>query len=307
MKATTLALIRLWVVLCVCLSCACTMHAQELTEDAGIIELETTSGSVYYGFIRGQSDEALEFETREGIRMQIPLAQVQSMRPAGNNEASTDTTDEDVMAGEKEKEEPQLPRRERPANGLLVLPTSYAPRAGEVQIGLYELSYIAGKVGIADMAEVFAGSYVAFWNEGQLAHLGVKITPWETEEAAVAFGGMVGQLFFWNPSTPSYHTLLFAMGTINTGHGWVTASYTTLAGEPASSGWLTLALDIPVSDNVRFLGEHWIPTYGASSSILLGTRFQTGILQIDLGMCGSLDKGDLFDNVFPWLGIAMVL
>lgn len=282
------------------------MHAQDATEGAGSIELETTAGSVYYGFIRGQSEDALEFETREGIRMQIPLTQVRSMRPVGSNQEPTDATEAERMAGGKATEEPQLPRRERPANGLLVLPTAYAPQAGEVQAGLYELGYIAGKVGIADMAEVFAGSFFRFWEEGQLAHLGVKITPWQTGNGAVAFGGMVGQFSFWNHANAAHPTFLFAMGTINTGHGWVTASYTAFTDEPVSEGWLTLGLDIPLSDNMRILGEHWIPTYGAPSAIGLGTRFQTGMLQLDLGIYASLEPGLGFDAVLPWLGAAMV-
>jgi hypothetical protein len=307
MKATTLARMHLCLILSVALSCVCPAQAQDAQEGAGIIELETTAGSVYFGFIRGQSEDTLDFETREGIRMQIPLARVRSMRPAATNEAHTGTTREVRIEGEKQTVEPPLPRRKRPANGLLVLPTAYAPQAGEVQAGLYELGYIAGKVGIADMAEVFAGSYFQFWEEGQLAHLGVKFTPWQTGKGAVAFGGMVSQFSFWNPANAAHPTFLFAVGTLNTGHGWVTASYTAFADAPLSDGWFTLGLDIPLSDNMRILGEHWIPTYGAPSALGLGTRFQTGILQLDIGIYASLEAGQMLETILPWLGIAMVL
>lgn len=288
MRALTASL----VVLVVLVAYAGSTFAQETPRDAVLTELHVTSGEVFRGYVLGSHADSLRFRTLGGVEFSIPLSQLKEMRPlvAGGSETGTPTTEAPHV---------RMGRLAYPANSLFAMPTAYPIPAGEVHLGLYEVFFASGNVGVADIAELHAGTVLLPGLEDGLYYGGVKLSPIHTEDGALAIGTVYHAL------GDDGYLMFYGVGTLNLGASWLTLGYTT--SNEMENGIATVGFDFPVSSVTRIMSELWVPVDGEGALLGVGARFETSFANIDIGFYIPTVQSGKYLLYLPWLGGTVIL
>ncbi|PLX24338.1 MAG: hypothetical protein C0600_13225 [Ignavibacteria bacterium] len=270
------------------------VHAQEEQPERPQFWLHTTQNEQFRGYVVSRSADTLHFRTTGGIAFAIHVAQVEELRPVSPGADSTAVIGEEAW---RVAERALL--LNRPARSLFAMPTAYPFDAGEVHLGLYELFFASGTVGIAGYVDLSLGTFVLPGTFFDPYLFGIKVSPVHGEQGALAIGAGLGS---YDDDSP---VMLYGMGTLALGPVWLTAGYTS--SEDGKAEILMFGADLPISRRTRLMAEVWAPSEMDGVMMCFGARVETEFMYIDVGMYFPTQQGGRYLIYLPWLGGTFLL
>jgi hypothetical protein len=275
--------------LLVLLACAGPALAQDRRLPEGTVRVVLLDGETVVGRLLREDAEAVEIETRGGVRMTIPRAQIRSIESvAGQRFLRLD------------------PNRTR----LFFAPTGRPLERGTGYLADYELFFPFVSYGLTDRFIAAGGVSVIPGAPFQLVYLAPKLTVAESDRFSLAGGVMlntvVGNLD--DEDVPVFG-LLYGVGTI----GGPAAAVTFGLGlgywdeRIARNPVLLVGGEYQLSNSVKLLTENYY-IFDVDAGVFLsgGIRFFGERLSADLGLVTNTevfaDSGGF--PFFPWLGFA---
>lgn len=245
-----------------------------------VVELRLRDGSVLYGRIVQQDAERVSFVTTAGMRLEVPRAQVESMRTTGGR----------AVAGSFWVEDPNGTR-------LFFTSTARPLRKGTGYISSLELVLPFVAYGVTDRFTIAGGTPILPEAIGRVWYLAPKYTLYSNERSAYALGALA----FLQPddlADRGSFGIVYASGTwgsrdhaLTAGTGW---GYYWSKDESAISENPVIMLggETRVSRRVKLISENWFLP-GAESDLFIsgGIRFIGDRLSADLGVGGLLGNG----------------
>lgn len=268
--------------------------AQEQQPDRPEFWLETTKNEQFRGYVLSRSADTLHFRTTGGIAISVHISQVRELRPVSPGADSTA-----AIGSESWRIAQRALMLNRPARSLFLMPTAYPFDPGEVHLGLYELFFGSGTVGIAGYVDLSLGTFV--W-PGTLFNpyfFSIKVSPVHGEQGALAIGAGMGGY------DDDQEMMFYGVGTLSLGKAWLSAGYAS--SEEGETQILTLGADLPVSRVTRFMTEVWIPIDEDAVMLGVGARFETEYMYIDVGMYFPTQQSGTYFVYLPWLGGTFLL
>lgn len=247
-----------------------------------VYHLVLDDGSSFYGHIESRDEERVVFRTLGGVRLEVMRAQVRTLEPAEGR----------VVGGEVWPRDPNATR-------LFFGPTGRSLPSGEGYIGLFELFFSFGAVGVGDRLVLAAGTPVMPEVVGRVLYLAPKLRAVSVPGADLAVGALA---FFFTESVDEGSVgIVYGVSTFGTGDDAVT----TGAGWGFSLGADAALADDPVillggekraSRRVKAITENYIVFNGGDVFTLVsgGVRFLGDRFSADVGAGGFLGGGEAF-------------
>ncbi|MCB2204462.1 hypothetical protein KQI65_06905 [bacterium] len=283
------------------LSClfASTMFAQDTTSgvkdstSSGTkLTVVTHDGETLQGVFHHWSADSLFLISEEGRMTGIPRRDLENVSESA------------MLGGEYgegvEVDSTTAAFRERPASGILLVPTAWQKPSGHPLLALYELYFISGSVSFDDLITLSANVTVpGLTDRGEgLLGFGMKISPIVRESFALAAGLYAVRGYDDYEGVTAYYVCMSffidkASCTIGLASATAQEKYEEWHALPF------LGVDLPVSSDAHFLFEASAFEAGA------GVRIQSGRAVFELGGIYIYDDADF--SVLPWLGIGFLL
>jgi hypothetical protein len=239
--------------------------------------IRLTDGSVIYGRVVEQTDEAVTVETQAGVRVTLQRGQIESMTAMRGR----------VVNGEVWPEDPHATR-------LFFGPTARAVPQGEGYLGVYELFFPFVTYGVTDRFTISAGTPIIPEAIGRVVYLAPKFEVVRTRSASAAVGVLA--LFATEEALDGTVGLLYGVGTV----GGPDQALTIGATVPfyAADGDSNIGNDpvfmiggeLRAGRRTKFITENYFFP-GEASLVSGGLRFFGERLSADFGIGAASDGG----------------
>lgn len=245
-----------------------------------VAELRLRDGSVLFGRVLEQDAERVVFMTTAGVRLEVPRAQVESLRTTGGR----------AVDGAFWVEDPNGTR-------LFFTSTARPLRKGTGYISSLELVLPMLAYGVTDRFTIAGGTPILPEAIGRVWYLAPKYTVYSSERSAYALGALA----FLQPEDivdRGSFGIVYGSGTwgsrdhaLTAGAGWGyywTSGESEISPNPA----LMLGGETRISRRVKLISENWfLPGNSNDLFISGGVRFIGDRLSADLGVGGMLGNG----------------
>jgi hypothetical protein len=248
--------------------------AQEAVEvpDPGetLYQVELADGSEFVARITAVDEGTVTFETSGGTRLEVPRAQIRSLRPASGT----------VVEGEYWAPDPNSSR-------LFFTSTGRSLAQGEAYVGTYLIVLPFVAVGLTDRFTLGAGAPVLF-GEFEPFYLAPKLQVVRTESAAVSVGTLA---FFYEGDNVG---IAYGVGTFGSADRALTAGvgYGYAGDDFSSEPVFMLGGEARVSRRVKLITENYFLPDDTGTLLSGGIRFISGRLSSDVGVFGASGEGD---------------
>lgn len=253
-----------------------------------VVELRLRDGSVLYGRVIEETPERIVVVTVNGVRLEVPRAQVESLRVSAGR----------AVEGAFWAEDPNSTR-------LFFTSTARPLRKGDGYVSSFMLFLPLVAYGVTDRLTIAGGTPILPVAFGRMWYFAPKYTVAKRERSAFAVGALgfvLPEDFVDNGSVG----IMYGAGTwgsrdraITAGAGWgyVWASGTSgVSNDPV----IMLGGETRVSRRVKLITENWMFTSGQTEGFVSGgVRFIGDRLSADLGVGGftGTDGGCCFPLV----------
>ena len=244
------------------------------------VEVRLRDGSVLYGRIVERSDSRLVLVTSSGVRLELDMVQVASIRPVRTRGRD----------GRYWAPDPNATR-------LFFSSTARPLEMGEGYISSYFLFFPMVAYGVTDRITIAGGTPILPGLIGELWYFAPKVTLVNREKLAVA----VGALGFWFPEATDGASVGIAYAastfgspdralTVGAGWGYFTDEGTT---EFSNRPVIMLGGETRTSASVKLISENWLAFDGPDVDGIVsgGVRFIGARLSADLGLGMALGGG----------------
>ncbi len=245
-----------------------------------VVEVRLRDGSVLYGRVVEESPERIVFVTVAGVRLELPRAQVESIRVSSGR----------AVEGGFWAEDPNSTR-------LFFTSTARPLRKGEGYVSSFMLFLPLIAYGVTDRFTLAGGTPILPEAIGRVWYFAPKYTVAQREKSAYALGALA----FVLPEDvidEGSIGIMYAAGTwgsrdraITAGAGW---GYRWASGtsDVANDPVIMLGGETRVSRRVKLITENWVFTSGETEGFLTGgVRFIGDRLSADLGVGGFTGSG----------------
>ncbi len=249
----------------------------EATPDT-VYRLVLDSGETYHGRVESSGPEVLVFRTLSGTRVEVERSRIRELSPVEGR-----VVDGGVWAPD--------PNRTR----LFFGPTARALDTGEGYVGLFELVFAFGAVGVGDRLVLAGGTPVIPGAMGDVFYLAPKARVVTVGRTSLAVGGLA--FFLTEEIDEGSVGIVYSVAThgsadnaVSLGAGWgfaLAGGESELANDPV----LMLGLERRTSERIKLVSENYVVigagvTALASGGLrLLGERFSA-----DLGLGGLVGE-----------------
>lgn len=253
-----------------------------------VVEVRLRDGSVLYGRVIEETPERIVVVTVNGVRLEVPRAQVESLRVSAGR----------AVEGAFWAEDPNSTR-------LFFTSTARPLRKGDGYVSSFMLFLPLVAYGVTDRLTIAGGTPILPVAFGRMWYFAPKYTVAKRERSAFAVGALgfvLPEDFVDNGSVG----IMYGAGTwgsrdraITAGAGWgyVWASGTSgVSNDPV----IMLGGETRVSRRVKLITENWMFTSGQTEGFVSGgVRFIGDRLSADLGVGGftGTDGGCCFPLV----------
>lgn len=269
--------------LALCLTCALLLApAEELrAQDSApvaaaadsAVEVRLRDGSVLIGRVDSQTDAQVVLVTRSGARVEIPRAEITSMRAVTLR-----------AGGEVWMEDPNVSR-------LFFSSTGRALPKGEGYVSSFWLFMPFVGYGVTDRFTIAGGTPIIPGAFGEVFYIAPKFTVLDRGNTSFSLGAL--SFFVTDRITEGNAGILYGVGTygskdnaITLGAGWfyaATDGYSDTSNEPV----FMLGGERRISRRVKLVTENWLAVNpGVSGLVSGGFRFIGDRLSADLGFAG---------------------
>ena len=245
-----------------------------------VVELRLRDGSVLYGRVIEETPERIVVVTVNGVRLEVPRAQVESLRVSAGR----------AVEGAFWAEDPNSTR-------LFFTSTARPLRKGDGYVSSFMLFLPLVAYGVTDRLTIAGGTPILPVAFGRMWYFAPKYTVAKRERSAFAVGALgfvLPEDFVDNGSVG----IMYGAGTwgsrdraITAGAGWgyVWASGTSgVSNDPV----IMLGGETRVSRRVKLITENWMFTSGKTVGFVSGgVRFIGDRLSADLGLGGFTGTG----------------
>lgn len=255
------------------------LWAQETGAPADTVyELVLENGETYHGHVESSSGDVLVFRTLSGTRLEVDRSRVRELRPIRGQ----------VVGGEVWQPDPNRTR-------LFFGPTARALDTGEGYVGLFELVFGFGAVGIGDRLVLAGGTPVLPGLMGDVFYLAPKLRVATVGRTSVAVGAI--SFFATEEVDEASVGIVYGVATygsadnaVSLGAGWgfaLSGSDSELANDPV----FMVGIERRTSERIKLVSENYVVLVDqinvlASGGVrLLGQRFSA-----DLGLGGLLGE-----------------
>lgn len=252
----------------------------EASQDT-VYHLVLSDGSSFYGRVESRDAERVVFVTMGGVRLELQRSQIRTLEPASGR-----VVGEEVW--------PRDPNGTR----LFFGPTGRSLPSGEGYVGLFELFFSFGAVGIGDRVVLAAGTPVIPEVAFRVIYLAPKVRVLSTGSMDLA----AGVLSFYNLEDPDQGSVgvLYGVGTlgddddavtIGAGWGFALGAQAELSNDPV----LLFGGEHRTSRRVKLITENYVfMTDDAFGFVTGGVRFLGDRFSADLGLGGIFGAGETF-------------
>ncbi len=178
---------------------------------------------------------------------------------------------------------------DRNTSRLLVTPTARPLKAGQGYVALSELFFPIVVVGATDWLSAGGGISLIPTTDRQIVYGTAKITPYRADKVAVA----AGLLYIVGTGDIIDEPILlpFVVTTFGSDDHAMTLGFGRWISRDSIDEDLALSIgaETRVSNNVKLLGESWIPTFDRPAYILAGVRFFGKRVSADLAVITSTE------------------
>jgi hypothetical protein len=270
MKIRTIRPLLLAAFLCACAS-AHPRHAAAQTDTVAaaadsLYTVRLTDGSVIYGRIVEQSDQAVTVETQAGVQVRLERGQIDRITLLRGR----------VVQG---RVWPADPNRTR----LFFGPTARAVGRGEGYLGVYEVVFPFLTYGVTDNFSISGGTPIIPEGIGEFWYFAPKLTVYETEKMAAAAGVLAVAV---EGETAG---IVYGAGTfgdtdqaLTTGIGWAFSN-----GDLHNQAVVMVGGEMRAGRNTKFITENYlVPGADTDEGAVVsgGVRFFGERLSADLGV-----------------------
>ena len=245
-----------------------------------VVEVRLRDGSVLYGRVIEETPERIVVVTVNGVRLEVPRAQVESLRVSAGR----------AVEGAFWAEDPNSTR-------LFFTSTARPLRKGDGYVSSFMLFLPLVAYGVTDRLTIAGGTPILPVAFGRMWYFAPKYTVAKRERSAFAVGALgfvLPEDFVDNGSVG----IMYGAGTwgsrdraITAGAGWgyVWASGTSgVSNDPV----IMLGGETRVSRRVKLITENWMFTSGKTVGFVSGgVRFIGDRLSADLGLGGFTGTG----------------
>lgn len=248
-----------------------------------VYHLVLADGSSFYGHIESQDADGVVFVTLGGVRLEVERSQIRSLEPASGR----------VVEGEVWPRDPNGTR-------LFFGPTGRALRSGEGYVGLFELFFSFGAIGIGDRLVLAGGTPVIPEVFGDIIYLAPKVNVLSAGGVDLAAGVLA--FFVTEAFDEGSIGIAYGVGTIGDedraltggiGWGFALGDAATLSNDPV----VLLGGELRTSRRVKLITENYIfvinDEFADPFGILTGgLRFLGDRFSADLGFGGFVGMED---------------
>lgn len=246
-----------------------------------VYRLELADGSSFYGTIESETEAVVVFRTLSGVRLEVERRQIRALEPVDGR----------MVDGELWPRDPNGTR-------LFFGPTGRSLEQGEGYVGLFELFFSFGAIGLTDRVVLAAGTPVIPEVAFRIIYLAPKVRLVSVDRLDLA----VGVLSFLNLEDPDAGSvgILYGVGTyggddgaVTAGAGWGFAldESAELANEPV----LMFGGEARTSRRVKLITENYFVVSNGTLGVLTGgVRLLGDRFSADLGLGAMLGEGEAF-------------
>jgi hypothetical protein len=243
-----------------------------------VFELVLDNGETYYGHVESATGEMVVFRTLSGTRLEVERSRVRRLEPAPGR----------VVDGEVWAPDPNRTR-------LFFGPTGRALETGEGYVGLFELFFAFGAVGVGDRLVLAGGTPVLPEAMGEAFYLAPKLRVASVGRTSVAVGALA--FFLTDEIDEGSVGLLYGVATHGTGDNAVTLGAGwgfALGGDDAvvtNEPVFLVGLERRISRRIKLVSENYailvdgLNMLASGGVRLLGERFSA-----DLGLGGAFGE-----------------
>jgi hypothetical protein len=242
-----------------------------------ILEVKTTDGAKYFGYLQSETPERVVIRTPGGAVIELAKTDILSM-----------TETEGTLVGQEFRPADPNPTR------LFFGPTARSLKKGEGYVGSFFYIMPTVQVGITDRLSIGGGTPLVFGGGEFPIWVTPKFQIYDSPKAAVA----VGALHFLNIDDHSMG-IAYAAGTfgsrddaVTVGVGWAYASNNR---SDEGSAVVMIGGERRASRRIKWITENYI--WNGGGFVSGGVRFLGESLSADLGLVSPLGIDELF--VFP--------
>ncbi len=239
-----------------------------------LLEVRTTDGNRYYGYLQSETPERVVIRTPGGTIIELSRADIVSM-------VETDGT----LVGQEFRPADPNPTR------LFFGPTARSLKQGEGYVGVFAYIMPTVQVGLTDRLSIGGGTPLVFGDGDVPVWVTPKFQIYESPRAAVAIGAM----HFLNIDDHSVG-IAYAAGTfgsrddaVTVGVGW---AYANSDENNAGVAVAMIGGEHRMSRRIKFITENYVLRGGGLVSG--GVRFLGEKLSADLGLVAPLSIGGFF-------------
>lgn len=237
------------------------------------VEVRLKDGSVLIGRVESQTDAQVVLVTRSGARVEIPRAEITSMRAVTLR-----------AGGEVWMEDPNVSR-------LFFSSTGRALPKGEGYVSSFWLFMPFVGYGVTDRFTIAGGTPIIPGAFGEVFYIAPKFTVLDRGNTSFSVGAL--SFFVTDKITEGNAGILYGVGTygskdnaITLGAGWfyaATDGYSSTSNEPV----FMLGGERRISRRVKLVTENWLAVNpGVNGLVSGGFRFIGDRLSADLGFAG---------------------
>jgi hypothetical protein len=244
-----------------------------------VMEVRLKDGSVLIGRVESQTETQVVLMTRSGARVEVPRAEILSMRSVA------------VRAnGEVWPDDPNLTR-------LFFSPTGRALRKGEGYISAFYLFLPFVAYGVTDRFTMAGGTPILPGAIGRVMYLAPKYTVFEAPRSSFAVGG----IGFFAPESLDEGSfgILYGVSTfgsrdraVSLGAGWGYFTGDEIGSGTSSEPVFVLGGEQRITRRVKLITENWLAVNPGVDGVWSGGfRFIGDRLSADLGFLGFIGEG----------------
>lgn len=243
------------------------------------VEVRLADGSVLYGTLLEADADRIVLRLASGSRVELPRADVASVRPAGAAAADDVTRTPDPNA-----------------TRLFFAPTARAVPAGSGYFGVFELFFPFVTYGVTDHVNVTGGTPVLPGVIGRIGYLGAKATVVDSDRLQVA-GGVLG-FFLTEEIDAGTGGVLYVVathgdedGAVTFGAGW---PFFATRGEDAiaETPLLMVGGELRSGRRTKLVTENYLVPGEDGAALTGGVRFLGERLSADAGLGAFVGGGD---------------
>jgi hypothetical protein len=254
-------------------------------QEAEIVRLQLSGGSVLIGYILSEDSTHIDFQTISNLEISV------------NKETITGREIIQASFSESEvwKSDPNQTR-------LFFAPTGRALKRGQGYFSVYEIFFPFLAVGITDWLAISGGLSLLPGAESQLLYLAPKITPVQLEK----FNFSGGLLYIRIPDESDAAGIFYGIGTYGNEKASITLGlgFAFGGGEIADKPVYTLGAELRSSNSVAFITENWLIPDSDVQVVSAGLRFFGENLAADFGLIGFPGADTEGFPFLPWVGFS---